>query len=345
MTDFQENQIAQEGMQLIRGKLPEDWSFDRLERLSPDSGADFSVRLKAPDGKESRLLIEVKARPNSNAVGSAFMGSEKTRMLFMAPFLSASLRKRLRDAGLNFADLTGNVRLSIARPSLFVETSGAAVDPSPTQAKRSLKGSKAARIIRALIDNRPPLRLTDVAQLASVDVGYVSRVLAQLSGEGLISRNRRGPITAVNWQDLIRRWADDYKVTKSNATSYFLEPSGLPRLLDQLRETSVRYALTGSSVASIRAPVAPAKLAMIYVEDSRVAAETLGLSSTDIGGNVALLVPRDPLPFEGTTRDQDLVLAAPSQVAVDLLTGPGRSAPEAEAFIEWMKDNESDWKR
>ena len=333
MTNFQENQIAQEGMQLIRGKLPEDWSFDRLERLSPESGADFSVRLKAPDGKESRLLIEVKARPNFKAVGSASTGFEKTRTLFMAPFLSVSLRKRLRDAGLNFADLTGNVRLSIARPSLFVETSGATVDPSPTQAKRSLKGSKAARIIRALIDNRPPLRLTDVAQLASVDIGYISRVLTQLSDEGLISRNRRGPITAINWEDLIRRWADDYKVTKSNATSYLLEPRGLPRLLDQLRQGSFRYALTGSAVASLRSPVAPAKLAMLYVEDSEMAASALDLRPAEVGGNVVMLVPRDALPLEGTTRENDLVLAAPSQVAVDLLTGPGRSASEAEAFI------------
>jgi hypothetical protein len=344
MTDFQENQIAQEGMQLIRGKLPEDWSFDRLERLSPESGADFSVRLKAPDGKESRILIEVKTRPNPNAVGSAFTGLEKTRMLFMAPFLSASLRRRLRDAGLNFADLTGNVRLSIARPSLFVETSGAAVDPSPAQAKRSLKGSKAARIIRALIDNRPPLRLTDVAHLTSVDIGYISRVLAQLSDEGLISRNRRGPITTINWEDLIRRWADDYKVTKSNATTYCLEPRGLPRLLDQLRQVSFRYALTGSPVASLRAPVAPLMLAMLYVEDSGIAASALDLRFAEVGGNVVMLVPRDALPLEGTTRESDLVLAAPSQVAVDLLTGPGRSASEAEAFIDWMKNNENVWR-
>jgi hypothetical protein len=345
MSDFQENQIAQEGVQLIRTKLPDDWSFDRLERLSPESGADFSVRLKAPDGKESRLLVDVKARPDTKSVGSRFTGLEKTRMLFMAPFISASLRKRLRDAGLNFADLTGNVRISIARPSLFVETSGAAVDPSPARAKRSLKGSKAARIIRALIDNRPPLRLTDVARLASVDIGYTSRVLAQLSDEGLISRNRRGPVTAVNWEDLIRRWADDYKVTRSNATSYFLEPRGLPRMLDQLRQVSFRYALTGSPVASMRAPVAPIKLAMLYVEDSRIAASALDVRPAEVGGNVVMLVPRDALPLEGTTRENDLVLAAPSQVAVDLLTGPGRSASEAEAFIDWMKDNENAWRR
>lgn len=345
MSDFRENQIAQEGLQLIRGKLPEGWSLDRFERRRPDSGADFSVRLKAPDGQQTRLIGEVKTRVNSYSLGSVLSQVAEQRSMLIAPFLPASSRKRLQEAGLNFADLTGNVRLSIGRPSLFVETSGASTDPSPVEAKRSLKGSKAARIVRTLIDNRPPLRLTEVAQLAGVDIGYTSRVLAQLSSEGLISRNRRGPISGTNWGDLIRRWADDYRVTKSNTAAYFLEPRGLPRLFDQMRQTRLRYALTGSAVASVRAPVASTRLAMLYVEDSKTAASALDLRPADVGGNVVLLIPRDPLPFEGTSRVDDLVLAAPSQVAVDLLTGPGRSSSEAEPFIEWMTNNENAWRR
>jgi len=84
---------------------------------------------------------------------------------------------------------------------------------------------------------------------------------------------------------------------------------------------------------------------MLYVEDSRALASELKLRPAAVGGNVVLLVPKDPLPFEGTGREQDLVISAPSQVAADLLTGPGRASSEADVFIDWMKENEDVWRR
>jgi len=37
--------------------------------------------------------------------------------------------------------------------------------------------------------------------------------------------------------------------------------------------------------------------------------------------------------------------AAPSQVVVDLLTGPGRSPSEGQALLEWMEGDEDAWRR
>lgn len=233
----------------------------------------------------------------------------------------------------------------ITKPGLFIETTGATSDPSPLRPQRSLKGAKASRVIRALVEWRPPFRLTEIAARSLVDAGHVSRMLAQLEQEGLLTRMPRGAVTEVNWEELIRRWAQEYTVTKSNAATYMIEPRGLASLLAGLRTTTLRYALTGSVAASMCAAVAPAALAMLYVEDRRAAADELKLRPADSGDNVVLLVPKDPLPFEGTTRQQDLVLAAPSQVAADLLTGPGRSSSEAEAFLDWMKENEDAWRR
>ena len=33
-----------------------------------------------------------------------------------------------------------------------------------------------------------------------------------------------------------------------------------------------------------------------------------------------------------------------TQVLLDLMTGPGRGPAEAEALLEWMRDNEDRWK-
>lgn len=41
----------------------------------------------------------------------------------------------------------------------------------------------------------------------------------------------------------------------------------------------------------------------------------------------------------------EIVVAAPSQVAADLLTSPGRGPQEGEALIERMKGAEDDWRR
>ena len=38
-------------------------------------------------------------------------------------------------------------------------------------------------------------------------------------------------------------------------------------------------------------------------------------------------------------------VAAPPQVAADLLNGPGREPAEGEYLIEWMKANEEGWRR
>jgi hypothetical protein len=40
-----------------------------------------------------------------------------------------------------------------------------------------------------------------------------------------------------------------------------------------------------------------------------------------------------------------VMYAAPSQVAVDLLTGPGRSPAEGQALLDWMESNEPAWRK
>ena len=109
--------------------------------------------------------------------------------LLISPFLSRSTRERLRAENLNFLDFTGNVRLVLARPGLYVETQGAEQDPSPKrQPGRSLRGAKAARIVRALCDFPPPLPISDVAAQAKVDISYASRLVEWLSREALVER-------------------------------------------------------------------------------------------------------------------------------------------------------------
>ncbi len=337
MIAIQEAQLLREVLEIVRSRLPTGWSLAGT--------VDALWEIETPGGERGTLPIQIKIRPSLSSLRAALDLSQARGTLLISSFLSPAIRRELAARGVSFADLTGNVRITLSTPGLFMETTGATSDPSPLRPQRSLKGAKASRVVRALVDWRPPFRLTEIAARSLVDVGHVSRILTQLEQEGLLTRKPRGAVTEVNWEELIRRWAQDYQVTKSNAATYMLEPRGLASLLAGLRATTLRYALTGSVAASMRAAVAPAALAMLYVDNRGAVADELTLRPADSGGNVVLLVPKDSLPFEGTTREQDLVLAAPSQVAADLLTGPGRSSSEAEAFLDWMKEHEDVWRR
>ena len=92
--------------------------------------------------------------------------------------------------------------------------------------------------------------------------------------------------------------------------------------------------LTGSIAANRIAPIAPARLAMLYVDDVEAAATALKVRPTEAGANVMLLAPFDDVVFERTWTNGGLTIVAVSQAAVDLMTGPGRAPSEAEAILE-----------
>ena len=86
------------------------------------------------------------------------------------------------------------------------------------------------------------------------------------------------------------------------------------------------------------------RLASIYVTDAIQAIERLDLRETEAGANVVLLEPLDPVVFDRTVERDGLRCVAPSQLAVDLLTGPGREPSQGEQMLNWMEKNEHVWR-
>jgi hypothetical protein len=185
----------------------------------------------------------------------------------------------------------------------------------------------------------------NLAQRAKVSLGATYRAVEFVEGEGLLERRKRGPIVDVSWRPLLERWSEDYGFAVSNSVQTFLEPRGLGALTDRLRELpDLDYVLTGSLAAESVAAYAPARLGTLYVRDTDDAAQALGLRRVDAGTNVALATGSYDVVFERDQRVEELRIAAFSQVAVDLLTGPGRNPSEASALLDWMQSNESSWR-
>jgi hypothetical protein len=199
--------------------------------------------------------------------------------------------------------------------------------------------------VRALVDFAPPFGVPDLATKAGASTGATYRVIEFLEEQQLLKREPRGPITTVKWRELLRQWSRDYGFAQSNTVETFLEPRGLNALFDRLvRNPDLDYVITGSVAAERYAPYAPARLATLYVRNLAEVASTLGLRQTTAGANVALAVGDYDVVFDRARTLGGLRVAAPSQVVVDLLTGPGRNPSEAEAMLDWMESDERSWR-
>lgn len=346
------NAIAALGIKAIEQRLPDGWTaLPSKARKLGGYEADAVLEVRAPDGVAATVLIEAKSRFTAQQAAdlaprlAAAARQGGAAALLITRFASATTQQRLRDAGVSYLDLTGNARIALRSPALYIETEGASKDPNPPERGiRSLKGAKAARLVRALCDFRPPTGVRELASRAKTDPGYASRVLDLLEQDDVISRDQRGGVADVRWRDLLRRWAQDYTVTKTNRAVPCLAARGLDAFTSRLRSYGERWALTASLAVPGSASTAPGRLASCYVDVPEQALEALDLRPADAGANVLLLEPFDSVVWDRTREERDLTCVALSQCTVDLLTGTGREPAEAESLISWMGQNENAWR-
>lgn len=354
--ELSENEMAQAAVAWLRDRLPESWEVGptaRAERKVGDAKADAAVDLRAPNGVYTTMVVEVKRSLGPRDVDRLFTGIGKTLrtlagnipILLVAPWISQRTQEMLAAEGMNYLDLTGNALVRLDNPTVYIETQGASKDPAPSpRGKARVQGPKAGRLIRLLVDVRPPYGVRELAASADLANSYVSRVLDTLDDEALIERFGRGRVKSVDGQRLIQRWVETYDVFRSNKAQRYLAPAGASSALDQLRTVGTRSAVTGSFAAGRIAPVAAPALLAVYVDDPRAVVDALRLIPADQGANVALLNPFDPVVWERASLVDGLTYVAPSQAAADCLTGNGRMPAEGEALLQWMTENESLWR-
>lgn len=329
----------------LRNRLPEGWRVDVAREV------DAILTIAEPGGQTAHLVVDVTSGIEpASAANSALQllaisrSNDADGGMLVAPFLSPRTRKVLRDRGVGYADLTGNVWLALAKPALFIEAWGEDRNPVPdTRSIRSLKGPASGRVVRGLLDLRPPYTITQLKDRIGVPLASIYRVIDFLESEAILAREPRGPVTELDWRALLARWTDDYGFTTSNRTGTFLDPRGAVSALGKLRSVRIRFAVTGS-MAAMGPRVAPGRLLAVYVEDLREAAMVLDLREAESGANVILAEPFNEVAFERTRPTDGVNYAAAAQVAADLLSGPGRWPQEGDAMIAWMSENEDAWR-
>lgn len=333
--------------------LPPTWQAQTTRAPSRNDGA---LQIDAPDGRRGTLTLEVESLVNARdvpAIAAQVRDQADARAedggLVVARYLSPRAREALDAAELSYLDSTGNASIVLSEPGLALRASGADRDPyrGSDRPTLTLKGAPAAKVVRALADCRPPWTMRSLADEAQASLGSTARAVDFLDREALISRDRRGSIVDVDWDPMLRRWAEDYDLVKRRRVLMLVAPRGWEAVENRLREGNVddEYVVSGSFAARRLAPYAEPRLGLIYAkQDSDSLADWLGARPAPSRPNLLIVEPTDDTPFQRPQEANGLRFAAPSQVAVDLLQGPGRNPQEALALLDWMRENETAWR-
>ena len=352
-----EADMVRRAFEILMARLPRGWSLTPEHGEIPrHRGVDAVYRLTAPDQQSATLVFEAKwgAVEGRDVAGvirqlAAYTdGVGNGHGVLAARYLSPQVRTALTDNGVGYVDATGNIRLEVPSPGLYLFDRGADGDPwrGPGRPRGTLKGAPAAKVVRAIADHSGDWTIRELIQVAGVSTGTGYRVIDFLEREGLATRADRGRISIPRWDKVLRRWSEDYSFTGDSRVTRWIAPRGLDALLKRIADShSDGYAITGTIAAATWAAHAPARAAMVYTVDADGAARDWGLRPAEAGANVMLAEPDIDVPFVGTvTNSAGLRLAAPAQVVVDLMTGPGRGPQEAEELLEWMMANERSWR-
>jgi hypothetical protein len=375
-----EEQTLEQGLDKLREILGTGWQVEPINRPIPPGApvptagppGEKLVSVQPPTNSGSpyaQMLVEARndlsplqARNEFRAqvaLMHSLVGS--SAVLVIAPWLSPRTQDVLDELGYNYLDLTGNVSLRLHQPAVIVRVEGDRQNPSPSRRRafQRLRGATAGRLIRVLVDARPPFRATDLAEASDVSISYVSRLLDALDDDALITRHAR-LVTDVDWPQLIRTRASQYELLKANAYVPMLAQRGPRSVLERLRENQSqirmigRTAITGSFAVREILPEAAAigGQLMIYVGTrSRLLADgvvermadQLGLMRAETSAEVILLAAADHGVFERTRRVSGIHHVAMSQLAIDSVGGTGRMPAEGEALLSFMAMHVDEW--
>lgn len=340
-----------EALRSVASLLPASWSLERLpEQVVEGRSPDSLVKLTGKDRASVRFMLE--ARRSGIAAPLLLAGlRERAResdlpLLFVSDYIGPSLREALTAGGISYADATGWVWLSSETPLVLLTGQGAQRSPRagrPTAIRR-LSGVAASRIVVALSTTATPLGVRNLATLAEVSPGSVSKLLSTLASEGIVDRDERGAVIAVRRRALIQRWVGDYSYTKTNrSVGYFIAPRGLDRTLSRLDRLSAPVTLSGSAAARRllpegATPVVPLRLLALYTQSTATVSEELGLIPAEPAtANTVVAVPQDGHVLTTPLAPTALVLA-------DLLTLPGRGDAEADQLMDALARTDEAWK-
>lgn len=333
--------LTRDALAALRDLLPTGCTVGKSSLGTSAAAGETWIVVRGRAGKGVTCLLLARRRVETRDLGAIAAAAARTNnpAFLVSTYLSPVVRERLRGFGIGYWDLTGNARIGLTGLGVCLEREGGA----PTGAKndrrlRSLCGEMAGRVVRVLVDLRPPHTLAGLAQQARVDARGASRVIALLDEAGIVERQPRGRIVDVDWQALLRRWSLDAPLFTRGEIFRCLCARGVPDFLARLARSGFLHALTGPSAFAAMAAETLPRTAVLYVDDVEAAVAQYGLRPAADDADLVVVKPTDRSVFQRSREKNGQRYVSPSLMAADL---DGHDA--FEAALRWMAKHAASW--
>lgn len=315
-------------------------SHDRVDRLAQVTAG----------GRKWTLVVEERRLGQPREVRTAALQLERHLKhlpqdvphygVLLAPFISEESAKICAEAGIGYADLAGNARLSFDQ--VFIETRSPENPFREKRETRSLFAPRAARVLRVLLQG--PLRawkVTELAESARVSLGWVSAVRQQLLAREWAAEEPGG-LRVTKPAAVLEAWvkADDWKKrTRTHEYSVLInEPLELAeKLKDALADELPVF--TQWFAAWLRHPYTTPVVVTAYVkkfpDEALIKEKLLGRRVTDGGGRLRLVLPKDEGVLHPQQTVQGFQLVSDVQIYLDLQRAGLRADEQAEELKRW----------
>jgi hypothetical protein len=323
-------------------RLPGRWTIRTVQNPGPHPPVEAVVW--EPGRRKILVTLVARNRIDPDDVAHLLEIAPPNRVaLVVAGSSSRRTRERLAAAGLNYADVAGNVQFSLTQSRISVRVHSAARGREPRSGPRvKLTGIEAGKVVRALCDFRTPVQLPELARFAFVDVRTAARVVGSLARDGLVLSTRSGRIDSVDWEAVLRRWSAS-GAWASRRLRWYASRRGLPSVVEALR-TESDYVVSGPVATNAFAPIATSEVLLCYARDSRQIVTALDLQPSTEPAQVAIPDRFDDVAIERAVELGGLRVAAPSQILADLFSLGSLGETAAPPFTEWMRENETVWR-
>jgi hypothetical protein len=260
--------------------------------------------------------------------------------VLLAPFISEESARLCMEAGIGYADLAGNTRLSFDQ--VFVEARAAENPLREKREVRSLFAPRAARVLRVLLQG--PLRAWKVAELAAaaqVSLGWVSAVRQQLLGREWAADEPDG-LRVTKPNAVLDAWAkvDDWeKRTRTHEYSVLLagDPVHLAQKLQDVLKAE-RPVFTQWFAGWLRHPYTTPTVVTAYVEKlpgESIIEEKLLARRVSSSGGLRLVLPKDEGVLRPSQTARGFNLVSDVQIYLDLLRAGQRGEEQAAELRKW----------
>lgn len=340
-----EQQLIDEFLKNLE-ELPEVRAKLEAEQPRP---ADAKIDLKVA-GKEVTLLVEAKREGYPRDVQQAIwqlrraeqaLPSHKDIVLVMiAEYLSPGAKAQLQAEQIGYFETGGSLYLPAPGAYCYIERPSA----KPFErAVRSLFSGRRAQVIHAiLVHHERWFGVHELAEVAMVSPATVSEVFSELERQDWVSLQGKGPRKERQVSQptaLLDAWAKEVRERPSPTMDRYYVPGvkadGLMRRVgERFGKSNIEYAVSYEYAAQRYAPflssISQVRLRMIKSPESQAAISELGARSVVEGSNLGIIETDARGEFLFRNEIDNIWLASPVQVYLDLMHGEGRSMELAE---------------